>query len=180
MVIWMNCFWFLPHRRSRCRARCGPEPRWTYRQLQPGSHSHDTSCWRVRCNLTERQTERRAQLKARPVTPELCENQDGVFIPFSQYGSPSSMWKRLFPNALPQAAHTKQVVCHVCRRACITSCNTQTWHRLRRVCVNYKSYSLSIIDNQSGFLIWSDVSYMWLKLVRVVSKLSIQGLSVKK
>ena len=34
------------------------------------------------------------------------------------------MWKRLFPKALPQAAHTKQVVCHVCRRACITSCNT--------------------------------------------------------
>ena len=34
------------------------------------------------------------------------------------------MWKRLFPKGLPQAAHTKQVVCHVCRRACITSCNT--------------------------------------------------------
>lgn len=43
--------------------------------------------------------------------------------PFSQYGSPSSMWKRLFPKGLPQAAHTKHVVCHVCRRACITSCN---------------------------------------------------------
>ena len=35
------------------------------------------------------------------------------------------MWKRLLPNGLPQAAHTKQVVCHVCRRACITSCYTQ-------------------------------------------------------
>lgn len=41
--------------------------------------------------------------------------------PFSQYGSPSSMWNRLFPNAFPQAAQTKQVVCQVCRRACITS-----------------------------------------------------------
>lgn len=48
--------------------------------------------------------------------------------PFSQYGSPSSMWNRLFPNAFPQAAQTKQVVCQVCRRACITSCNTHTTH----------------------------------------------------
>lgn len=42
-------------------------------------------------------------------------------VPFSQYGSPSSMWKRLLPKGFPHAAHTKQVVCHVCRNACITS-----------------------------------------------------------
>lgn len=37
-----SCLWFLPHRRSRCRARCGPGPRWTYPRLPPGSHSRDT------------------------------------------------------------------------------------------------------------------------------------------
>lgn len=42
-------------------------------------------------------------------------------LPFSQYGSPSSMWKRLFPKGFLQAAQTKQVVCHVCLRARITS-----------------------------------------------------------
>lgn len=31
------------------------------------------------------------------------------------------MWKRLFPKGFLQAAQTKQVVCHVCLRACITS-----------------------------------------------------------
>lgn len=46
---------FLPHRRSRCRARCDPEPRWTYRQLPLGSRSRDTWCWRVKCNLTQRE-----------------------------------------------------------------------------------------------------------------------------
>lgn len=42
-------------------------------------------------------------------------------LPFSQYGSPSSMWKRLFPKGFLQAAQMKQVVCQVCRSACITS-----------------------------------------------------------
>lgn len=31
------------------------------------------------------------------------------------------MWKRLFPKGFLQAAQTKQVVCHVCLKACITS-----------------------------------------------------------
>lgn len=34
------------------------------------------------------------------------------------------MWNRLFPNGFLQAAQTKQLVCHVCLRACITSCKT--------------------------------------------------------
>lgn len=31
------------------------------------------------------------------------------------------MWKRLFPKGFLHAAQMKQVVCHVCLRACITS-----------------------------------------------------------
>lgn len=46
-------FWFLPHTQSRCRATCDPELQWTYHQLQLGSRSHDTWCWRVQCNLRE-------------------------------------------------------------------------------------------------------------------------------
>lgn len=64
------CFSFLPHRRSRCRARCGPAPRWTYHPPPQGTHSHDTWCWRVRCNLT-RET-RKSPLNTKNTTWTVC------------------------------------------------------------------------------------------------------------
>lgn len=42
------------------------------------------------------------------------------------------MWKRLFPKGFLQAAQTKQVVCHVCLKACITSWGKEPQFRTER------------------------------------------------
>lgn len=42
------------------------------------------------------------------------------------------MWKRLFPKGFLQAAQTKQVVCHVCLKACITSWGKEPQLRTER------------------------------------------------
>lgn len=106
----------LPHRQSRCHARCTRGPRGTCHRPRQGTRSRGSPS-QTNCRSLEHGQNNMTYVKKTntfwaswDITHQPCQHDDRVHhhSPRSQYGSPSSRWKVLFLIGCWQEAQRKQ------------------------------------------------------------------------